>query len=117
MSATRIIRSLFQALGLANRTRFEEKCNSEMQRVIEALQEHPEEKAKGTVTITVTFTKLADRIDMKPDVKAKLPEEKGFPSTTFWPVEGGLSVQHPSQTDMFGGPSAVGERSRDPATA
>ncbi|WP_454683966.1 hypothetical protein [Ancylobacter moscoviensis] len=109
---TRVIRSIFQALGLSNRGRFEEKANHEMQRLIEALQEHPEDKAKGTLTITIDFAKLGDRIDMKPAVKAKLPEEKGFTSTPFWVVEGGLSVQHPSQSDMFGGPSEVGERRR-----
>lgn len=114
---TRIIRSLFQALGLSNRGRFEEKANAEMQRLIDALQEHPDEKAKGTLTLTIEFVKLGDRMDMKPQVKAKLPEEKGFTSTPFWVVEGGLSVQHPSQSDMFGGPSEVGERprSREPA--
>ncbi|UOK70163.1 hypothetical protein [Ancylobacter polymorphus] len=109
---TRIIRSLFQALGLSNRGRFEEKANAEMQRLIDALQEHPDEKAKGTLTLTIEFVKLGDRMDMKPQVKAKLPEEKGFTSTPFWVVEGGLSVQHPSQSDMFGGPSEVGERRR-----
>ncbi|WGD31241.1 hypothetical protein AncyloWKF20_05300 [Ancylobacter sp. WKF20] len=111
MSA-RVIRSVFQALGLSNKGRFEEKVNAEMQRLIEALEQHPEEKAKGTLTLTVDFTKLGDRIDMKPSVKAKLPEEKGFTSTPFWVVDGGLSVQHPSQADMFGGPSEVGERRR-----
>jgi len=110
--STRIIRSVFQALGLSNRGRFEEKANAEMQRLIEALQEHPEEKAKGSLTLTIDFVKLGDRIDMKPSVKAKLPEEKGFTSTPFWVVEGGLSVQHPSQSDMFGGPSEVSERRR-----
>lgn len=109
---TRIIRSIFQALGLSNRGRFEEKANAEMQRLIAALQDHPEEKAKGTLTLTIDFVKIGDRIDMKPQVKAKLPEEKGFTSTPFWVVEGGLSVQHPSQSDMFGGPTEVGERRR-----
>jgi len=115
MSTSRVIRSLFQALGLMNRTRFEEKCNSEMQRVVEALQEHPEDKAKATLTITVEFTKLGDRIDMKPAVKAKLPDEKGFASTAFWPLEGGLSVQHPSQTDMFAGPRETRTTAADSA--
>lgn len=115
--STRVIRSLFQVLGLNSRGRFEEKANSEMQRLIEALQEHPEDKAKGTLTVTIDFVKLGDRIDMKPSVKAKLPEEKGFASTAFWPVEGGLSVQHPSQSDMFAGPQDAGSRQRASETA
>lgn len=107
-----IIHSLFQALGLSNKGRFQEKVDAELRAVIQALEEHPEEKAKGSLTLTIDFVKLGDRIDMKPQVKAKLPDEKGFTSTPFWIVEGGLSVQHPSQVDMFGGPSEVGERRR-----
>lgn len=108
--ATRILRSLFQTLGLVARGRFEEKLNAEMARAIEALEQHPDDKCEAVITIKVKVTKLADRIDIKPAVELKLPAEKGFPATTFWPAEGGLSVQHPSQVDMFGGPAAVEPR-------
>ncbi|MEP9378431.1 hypothetical protein ABLE91_17070 [Aquabacter sp. CN5-332] len=111
--APRIIRSFTQALGLLGRGKLEQKLNDEMERAIRALQEHPEDKAKATVTVTLTVTKLNDRLDIKPDVKVKLPEEKGIPSTTFWPLDGGLSVQHPSQTDMFAGPRAAGGAERE----
>ncbi len=49
-----------------------------MERTIRALEEHPDEKAKATITVTLTLTKLSDRLDIKPDVKVKLPEEKGI---------------------------------------
>jgi len=107
---SRIIRSFTQALGILARGRVEEKCNEAMETAIRALEIHPEEKAKATITLTITLTKLADRLDIKPEVKVKLPEEKGIPSTTFWPLEGGLSVEHPSQSDMFAGPRAARDR-------
>lgn len=98
----RVIRSLFQAIGLMHRGRFEEKCDAELSRLIDALEQHPDEKVSGTITVTVTVTKLGDRLDLTPKVEAKPPKERGFGGVTFWPLEGGLSVQHPSQTDMFG---------------
>ena len=109
MTPTRIIKSLFQALGLLNRGRFEVKCDTVLTEALDALAEHPDEKCEATITIEVKLTKLGDRIDIKPSVKTKLPAEKGFPSTAFWPLADGLSVQHPSQTDMFG-PQPVPER-------
>lgn len=107
---SRIIRSFVQTLGLLNRGQFEEKLNAALQRTLQSLEEHPEDKVKATVTVVLTVTKLADRLDVKPDVKVKLPEDKAIASTTFWPLDGGLSVQHPSQADMFGGPRATSSR-------
>ncbi|VTZ24052.1 hypothetical protein MPC1_16100002 [Methylocella tundrae] len=52
------------------------------------------------------------RLEIKPSIKSKLPEEKAFSGTPFWTHEGALSVQHPSQIDMFAGPR-VTERDRD----
>ena len=50
-------------------------------------------------------------------VKSKLPEDKAFSETPFWTLDGGLSVQHPSQTDMFAGPRDAAERPRNQETA
>lgn len=110
--SVRIIRSFLQTLGLLSRGKLEEKLNTEMERVLEALDQHPEDKAQATVILEVEFTKLGDRVDCKPTVKVKLPKEKAFASTTFWPLENGLSVQHPSQTDMFG-PRPTRDDARD----
>ncbi len=106
----RIVRSFTQALGLLNRGKFSEKLDAELGRALEALEQHPEEKAKATLTVTLELTKLGDKVDIKPTCKLKPPEEKGLHSTTFWPLEGGLSVQHPSQTDMFAGPRDASAR-------
>ncbi len=100
--AQRIIRSLFQFVGLMHRGKVEEKCNAELRRLIEALEQHPDEKASGSITITLTVTKLGDRLDHQPKIETKLPKEKGFGSVTSWTSDGGLSLEHPSQSDMFG---------------
>jgi hypothetical protein len=107
--AKRVIRSFVETLGLLSRGRFVEKCDAELARLIEALEASPDEKGKATVTVALELTFLAGRVDIKPTVKSKLPEEKGFPGTPFWSLDHGLSVEHPSQIDMFG-PRDAGER-------
>ena len=98
----RIIRTLPEMLGLLSRGRFVEKCDEHVRKAIEELQALPNEKGTATVTITLTLTYESDRLDLKPAVKSKLPEEKGFTGTPFWTVDGGLSTQHPSQLDLLG---------------
>lgn len=108
-----IIHDFLQAIGLIGRGRTHEKLNDEMARLIQAMQDHPEDKASGSITLTMKFTKLVDRIDLQPEIKTVLPKEKGLASATFWPAEGGLSVEHPSQHDMFGGPRETSSRGGD----
>ena len=47
---------------------------------------------------------------IKPAVSAKLPEPEAMTATPFWPMDGALSVQHPSQADMFAGPRTLADR-------
>lgn len=108
----RIIVRFLETVGLLGRGKLEDKLNSEQARILEALEQHPEDKVEGELVLKVKYVKLGDRIDVRPSVDAKLPKEKAFTSTTFWPLENGLSVQHPSQIDMFG-PRAVREGERD----
>jgi len=98
------IRRLFDALALMHRGDFADRCDDHLQKAIAELTASTDEKCQATITITVTVQRLGDRLDVKPAVKSKLPDEKGFHGVTFWTVDGGLSVQHPSQADMFGGP-------------
>ncbi|MFG1332061.1 hypothetical protein V5F41_12515 [Xanthobacter autotrophicus] len=99
--APRLIRSFLQAVGLMHRGKVEQKLDTELAKVLEAVEQHPEEKATGSVAIIVTVTKLGDRLDIKPKVETKVPKEKDFPSTTFWMIDGALSLEHPDQADMF----------------
>ena len=73
---------------ILNRGRFVEKCDEHLAKAMTELEALPNEKGTATITLAVT-------------IKSKLPEEKGFNGTPFWALDGALSVQHPSQTDMF----------------
>ncbi len=110
----RPIRRFSEMLGLLSRGRFEEKCDEHLTHAIETLEALPGEKGAATLTVTITLNFESGRLDVKPAVKSKLPEDKGFSGTPFWTYEGGLSVQHPSQIDMFG-PRAAEPRDRDTA--
>jgi len=100
-------------IGLLNRGRFEEKLDEHLNTSIQTLEALPGEKGTATITLTITLNYESGRLDVKPAVKSKLPEEKAFSGTPFWSYEGGLSVQHPSQIDMFAGPRDAAERTRD----
>lgn len=99
--SNRPIRRFVDMLGLLNRGRFVEKLDDKLAEAMAELENVPGEKGSATITLTITINSEGGRIDIKPTVKSKLPEEKGFNSTPFWAVDGALSVQHPSQTDMF----------------
>ena len=97
----RTIRSLTETLGLLSRGRFVEKCDEHLAAALEALSTLPSEKGSATLTLTVTINYESGRIDIKPGIKSKLPEEKAFTATPFWECEGGLSTQHPNQMDLL----------------
>jgi hypothetical protein len=109
---SRTIRSFADMLGLLNRGRFVEKCDEHLAEALATLEALPNEKGTATLTLQVTISFESGRLDIKPAIKSKLPEEKSFSGTPFWVHEGGLSVQHPSQIDMFG-PRAAEERFRE----
>lgn len=114
MSA-RIIRRFGDMLGLLNRGKFTETCDEHLTKAIETLEALPSEKGTATITVTITVNYESGRLDIKPTVKSKLPEDKAFAATPFWAVEGGVSVNHPSQHDMF--PRDATERERERAGA
>ncbi len=99
-----IVRRFSAMLDMLCRGRFVEKCDEHLEDALRALEAQPE--GKGIVTLTVTIRIAADsgRVEITPAIKSKLPEEKSFAGTPFWTKDGGLSVQHPSQFDMFSGP-------------
>lgn len=108
-----ILRRFTDLIGVLNRGRFVEKCDTHLADAMEKLAGLPDEKGTVTLTVTLTIAYQDGRIEVKPAVKSKLPEEKGFTGTPFWSVDGGFSVQHPSQADMFAGPRDAAERQRD----
>lgn len=109
----RPIRRFSEMLELLSRGKFTEKCDEHLNKAIETLEAMPDQKGVATLTLTITLNYQEGRLDAKPAVKSKLPDEKGFGGTPFWTVDGALSVQHPSQFDMFRGPQDADERRRD----
>lgn len=99
---SRIIRSFTETTGLLSRGEFAGKCDEHLRKAIEALEDLPAEKGSATITVTLKLTYESGRLDIKPEIKSKLPDERGFSSSVFWTAEGGISTQHPSQLDMLG---------------
>ncbi|SHF01063.1 hypothetical protein SAMN02745157_1432 [Kaistia soli DSM 19436] len=97
----RPIRKLDKILGLLSRGKFMEKCDEKLAEAITTLENLPEEKGEATLTIEIKVKYQAGRVDIVPAAKLKLPADKAFNATPFWTAEGGLSVEHPSQSDMF----------------
>lgn len=113
MSA-RPIRSVTEILGLLSRGRFSERLDEELEKCITALENLPEEKGSASIEITLQLNFQSGRLDIRPKVNGKLPKEKAFSDTPFWTLDGALSVQHPSQIDMFAGPrDATAPRERE----
>lgn len=113
--STKPIRHVTDLFELLNRGRFLEKADEHLAKAIEALEELPEQKGVAKINIELSLSYVEGRLDVKPSVKSKLPEEKGFSGTPFWTIDGALSVQHPSQADMFPGPREVPPRKSETA--
>jgi hypothetical protein len=105
-----LIRRFVGLLELLNRGRFIEKCDEHLEEALRCLEALPNEKGNVTITVTLQIAFNTGQIDIKPAIKSKLPEEKAFSGTPFWTHEGALSVQHPSQIDLFAGPRDARER-------
>jgi len=99
---SRLIRSFAEAAGLMSRGAFNDKVDADLKRVVKALEElGPEGKGKARITVKLDLSYVAGQFSITPSVEAKMPADKGFPPTAFWSVDGALTVEHPSQIDMF----------------
>lgn len=115
---SRVIRSYREMLGLLSRGDFSRRLDEELTSVIDALESLPGDSGKAKITVDVEFIFELGRIDIKPTFKTKLPETAKFMKTPFWAIEGALSVEHPSQIDMFTAARPVrGARDDDEDTA
>ncbi|MDB5522795.1 MAG: uncharacterized protein JWM58_558 [Rhizobium sp.] len=104
---TQLLRSFCTMLGLLSRGDFAKKLDEEMKVVLDTLDAMPNQSGKAKITVEVEFIAELGRLDIKVVHKVKLPETSRFMKTPFWMIEGALSSQHPSQTDMFAGPRPV----------
>lgn len=104
MPEPRLIRDFRTIVELCARGRLTERLDDKVRALADALHSHPDDTATGSIALTLTFSRAQERVTIKPKVLVKLPEEKGVGETTLFDVEGGFSLQHPSQMDMFAGP-------------
>ena len=110
--STKPIRSFTDLVGVLSRGRFSEKCDQHLTDAMQALDALPDGKGKVTLTVTLDIAFQEGRVDVKPSVKSKLPEEKSFGATPFWSMEGGFSVQHPQPERHVRRPPQRGPGSR-----
>jgi hypothetical protein len=108
---SRVLRSFREMLGLLSRGDFNRHLDEKLSEALEALEASPSDKCKAEITVKVVFDYELGRIDIKPEVKVKLPDTAKFMKTPFWTIDGALSVEHPNQIDMF--PRGVASRERD----
>ena len=111
----RVIRSFREMLGLLSRGDFDRHLDGQLTEALDALDAAPADKCKAEITVKITFDYELGRIDIKADSKVKLPETIRFMKTPFWNVDGALSVEHPSQIDMFPARAARRDENEDDA--
>lgn len=98
---SRMLRTFREMIGLVSRGDFSRHLDEKMEEALLALEECPADKCKAEITVKVVLEYELGRIDIKPEVKVKLPDTAKFVKTPFWVIDGQLSVEHPSQIDMF----------------
>lgn len=109
---SRVLRTYREMLGMLSRGDFSRHLDEKMNEAIAAVEACPADKCKAEITVKVTFDYELGRIDVKGEVKTKLPDPAKFMKTPFWAIDGQLSLEHPNQIDMFAA-RAVGSRQRD----
>ena len=100
MADERIIRDFPTVLKLPGGGKFAARVDEKLALALETLAGMADEGGKATLTLTFDFSRAQERVDIKGTVKLKLPEEKGFPEYPTFAVEGGISLQHPSQFEL-----------------
>lgn len=100
---TRIIRDFRTLVELVARGRLVEKLDREVGELLAALDAAGDD-GKASLTLTLTLQRVGDKTDVRAAVKTAPPADKPLPAATLFNAEGGLSLQHPSQIDLFAGP-------------
>ena len=101
LNMARIIRKFTEMVGLLSRGDFAKHLDGQLTEALDALEQCPADKCKAEITVKISLDYELGRIDIKAESKVKLPETVRFMKTPFWGVDGALSVEHPSQIDMF----------------
>ena len=77
--------------------------SKEIETAIVALTEHAGDRnvARGSLTLTLSFEIAHGKAEITADIKSKLPKRLRRTSFFFATDDGALSLEHPSQHDMF----------------
>lgn len=98
---SRMLRSFREMLGLLSRGDVSRHLDEKLTEAVQAVEDCPADKCKAEITLKVTLEYELGRVDIKTDIKSKLPDTTKFMKTPFWTIDGQLSVEHPNQIDMF----------------
>lgn len=96
-----VLRSFRQMIGLLSRGDFSRHLDEKLNEAVNALEACPADKCKAEITVKIILDYELGRIDVKGEVKTKLPDTAKFMKTPFWAIDGQLSIEHPNQIDMF----------------
>lgn len=110
---SRVLRTFREMLGLLSRGDFSRHLDEQLNEAIAAVEACPADKCKAEITVKITLDYELGRIDVKAESKSKLPDTVKFMKTPFWAIDGQLSVEHPSQIDMFPRPAAASRERAD----
>jgi hypothetical protein len=103
----RLIHKYTETVALLSRGEFAQSLDRKIAELIEAFEAMNADSGKATLEVKLEFKYELGRIDVAATAKIKLPETERFMKTPFWVHDGALSVQHPSQIDMFSGPRTI----------
>ena len=101
---SRLPHDFLQTTALLNRGRFVERVNAEVSKLLESLEGMPDATGAGSLTLAFKFQSIGGEIKLSATVKSSLPQLPALSPTTFWLIDGELSVDHPTQRDLFEGP-------------
>lgn len=108
MSAARLIRRFTEIVALVENGELEQGCNEAVTKIFESL-EGASEGAKASLTLKLDFVLKNGIVEFGSEEPAvKVPKRK-YRKAIGWIHEGGLSLQHPRQIDLFAGPREVTE--------
>lgn len=97
------IREATQIIGMLERGETAAALTDEIENALKSLQglAGPKTKAKGTVTLKLSFAVEGQQVEVEADISSSLPKSKRGRSFYFLTQDAALSTEHPQQQDMF----------------
>jgi hypothetical protein len=106
------IRDSVQIIGMLERGETAQALTEEIEHALKDLADlaGPKTKAKGSVTLKLSFCVEGTSVEIEPEIITKLPKSKRSRTLYFLTPDGELSTEHPQQTQM-----QFGQRERESA--